>query len=92
MIYSADYFFKIGKYLDPVDNESYTIKKDIEIPADIMVELREFDEHNVICYGRHCIKDFSDKSVSEILREFEQQDIMRLLQERLPGFNYNEDI
>lgn len=29
---------------------------------------------------------------SDILIEFEQQDIMRLLQERLPGFNYNEDI
>ncbi len=47
----------MSKYLDETREGTYRLKR-IEISSEDLERLRELDDLNVLCYGRHLIEDF----------------------------------
>ena len=48
-------------YLDETREGTYRLKR-IEISSEDLERLRELDDLNVLCYGRHLIEDFESET------------------------------
>lgn len=51
----------MSKYLDETREGTYRLKR-IEISSEDLERLRELDDLNVLCYGRHLIEDFESET------------------------------
>ena len=51
----------MSKYLNETREGTYRLKR-IEISSEDLERLRELDDLNVLCYGRHLIEDFESET------------------------------
>ena len=53
----------MSKYLNETREGTYRLKHQ-DIPGDDLERLRELDDLNVLCYGKHLIEDFESETWS----------------------------
>lgn len=58
MLVQASDLELIRKYLTLASNETYKLKKDVEIPGTARRRLLELDELQLLCYDKHLIEDY----------------------------------
>ena len=58
MLIQASDLELIRKYLTLTSNETYKLKKDVEIPGTARRRLLELDELQLLCYDKHLIEDY----------------------------------